>query len=133
MKKNRTFSFLRIVAVIVLLSGAAGSLYFVLDKGSNNKSILLRALFVIWVLSPFAAFLTADAICKRRAFFARKALYWMMLVVTPGSLVSYSGTFNTLLTKPAFIFLVVPLISWLLMLIVILVVRKQNARRAEPY
>jgi uncharacterized membrane protein len=42
-----------------------------------------------------------------------------MLFLTLGSLVSYSGVLSPPGTKPAFVFLVVPLISWLLMAIVI--------------
>ena len=47
-----------------------------------------------------------------------------MIVVTLGSMVGYSGAFNSPHTKPAFIFLVVPFISWLLLVTVILITRR---------
>lgn len=128
MKKNFSFSFLRTIALIVLLFGAVGSLYFVINAGRNNNSILLRALFVVWVLSPFIAFLITNTISNRSAFLTHMILYWLMLVVTLGSLVCYSGAFNTPATKPAFIFLVVPLISWLLIIIVILAARRLSGK-----
>jgi len=122
--KNISFIFLRTIALVVMLFGAVASLCFVINAGRNNNSILLRALFVIWTLSPFVAFLFADTISRRWPFLKRITLYWLMLVVTLGSLVCYSGAFNTSKTKPAFIFLIVPLISWLLMIIVILVAQR---------
>ena len=122
--KNISFIFLRTIALIAILFGAVASLYFVFNAGRNNNSILLRALFAVWTLSPFIAFLLAYAISRRWPYLKRITLYWLMLVVTFGSLVCYSGAFNTSKTKPAFIFLIVPLISWLLMIIVKLVARR---------
>jgi len=124
MKKNSSFIFLRTIALVVMLFGAVASLYFVINAGRNNNSILLRAMFVIWTLSPFVAFLFADTISRRWPFLITLTLYWLMLAVTLGSLVCYSGAFNISKTKPAFIFLIVPLISWLLMIIVILVAQR---------
>jgi len=118
-KKNPTLSLLRTVAVIAALIGALGSLGLMLHAGRKNNSVLLIALFVIWVLSPFIALLVANAISTRWSFHTRVTLYVLMLVITVGSLVSYSGVFSPPGTKPAFVFLVVPLLSWLLMAIVI--------------
>ncbi|HEY5405939.1 MAG TPA: hypothetical protein VIJ92_02590 [Ginsengibacter sp.] len=120
MENNHSFGFLRTTALIALLFGAVGSLYFIINAGRNNSSILLSALFVIWVLSPFIAFLIANSISKSWSFLTRKTIYWLMLIVTVGSLIFYSA-FKIPGTKRTFIFLIVPLISWLLMIIVILV------------
>ena len=130
MENNHSFGFLRTTALIALLFGALGSLYFVINAGRNNSSILLPALFVIWVLSPFIAFLIANSISKGWSFLTRKIIYWLMLIVTVGSLIIYSA-FNTPGTKRTFIFLVVPLISWLLIIIVILVTRRLSRRKTE--
>jgi hypothetical protein len=123
MENNRSFSLLRTIALIALLFGAVGSLYFVINAGRNNSSILLPALFVIWVLSPFIILLIANSISKRWSFLTRKTIYWLMLIVTVGSLIFYSA-FNTPGTKRTFIFLIVPLISWLLIITVILMTRR---------
>lgn len=122
-KKILTLGFLRIIALIVLISGTVGSLYFVIKAGRNNNSVLLRALFVFWVVSPFVAFVVTDIISKHWSYLARKTLCWLILSVTLCSLGFYSGVIK-LQTKPAFIFLVVPLISWLLIITGILITRK---------
>ena len=106
------------MALIVLLAGATGSLGFMFNAGRNQKSILLIALFTAWVLSPFLALLVADIISKRWTIFTRGTLYFLILFITLGSLVSYSGALSLPGTKPAFKFLIVPLISWLLIVIV---------------
>ena len=127
MENNRFFSSLRTIALIALLFGAVGSLYFVINAGRNNTSILLPALFIIWVLSPFIILLIANSISKRRSFLIRKTIYWVMLIITVGSLIFYSE-FNTPGTRRTFIFLVVPLISWLLIIIVILITRRLSRK-----
>jgi hypothetical protein len=50
----------------------------------------------------------------------------LMLFLSLGSLAAYSGTFSQPTTRPAFMFLVIPLISWLLMMIVIPITRRMS-------
>jgi len=114
--RSRSSNLLRIMAVLV---GAAGSVGLTLYTGRHNDSVLLIVLFATWVLSPFMALLVANMVSKRWLVSTRVTLYILMLVITIGSLVSYSGALSPPRTKPAFVFLVVPLISWLLMTIVI--------------
>lgn len=112
---------LRTLAVIAVLVGAVGSLVRVLYVGRQNNSFFLIALFVGWVLSPFVAMLAGNVIAKRWSASARVTLYYLMLFIPLGSLVVYSGVLSPPGTKGAFVFLVVPLVSWLLMGIAILV------------
>ena len=120
MESNQSFSVLRTIALIALLFGAVGSLYFVINAGRNNRSILLPALFVIWVLSPFIILLIANSVSKRWSDLTRKTIYLLMLCVTIGTLIFYIA-FNTHGNKRTFIFLIVPLISWLFIIIVIFI------------
>ena len=122
MKKFLTLSFLRTIALIMLLGGAVGSLGLMLNAGRHTP-VLLLLLFVVWVLSPFMALLVANMVSKRWPVITSVTLYWLMLLLSLGSLVSYNGTFSQPGTRPAFIFLVVPFISWLLILLVIPVAR----------
>jgi hypothetical protein len=126
MKKILTLSLLRTVALVVVLAGVVGSISLVLYKGRNNESVLLIALFVAWVLSPFVALLLADKVSKRWTDFTRKTLYILMLALTILSLLSYSGVLSPMETKTAFVFLVVPLISWVLIVILLLIARSQS-------
>jgi hypothetical protein len=126
MEKTLTLKFMRIVALIVLLMGVIGSFCLVLYNGRNNKSILLISLFVLWVLSPFVAFLIADKVSIRWTDTIRKTLYIIILALTLVSLLSYSGLLIPAGTKTAFVFLVVPLISWVVIAIFILIARSKS-------
>jgi uncharacterized membrane protein YhaH (DUF805 family) len=126
MKKILTLNLLRTVALVVVLAGVVGSIILVLYKGRNNDSVLLIALFLAWVLSPFIALLVADKVSKRWTDFTRKTLYILMLALTILSLLSYSGVLRPTETKTAFVFLVLPLISWVLIVILLLIARSQS-------
>jgi hypothetical protein len=111
---------LRTVAMIAVLAGASGSVGLMLRVGHRNNSRILLALFGIWVLSPFIALVWANVVSKRWSVLTRAALYSLMLVLTLGSLAAYGEVaLGPPRAKPAFIFLVVPLASWLLIAIVI--------------
>jgi len=119
MKIILNLSLFRTMALIIILAGALGSLGFVLSAGRNNNSVLLVALFVTWTLSPFAALLIANSVSKSWSVLTRSTLYTLMMVLSVGALVAYSGVLSLPNMKPAFIYLIVPLVSWLLILIVI--------------
>ena len=102
----------------------------VLRTGRHNHSVLLVGLFTIWVLSPFMALLAANVVSKRRPALTRVALFSLALVLTLGSLAAYSGAWSPPKAKPAGVFLVVPLISWIVMAIVIPIAASLS-RRSE--
>src|SRR5713226_4949856 len=78
---------LRATGLIAVLFGAAGSVGLMLRAG--HPPLFLRVLFLIWVLSPFAALLLADMVSKRWPVLTRATLYSVMLVITVGSLAIY--------------------------------------------
>ncbi len=127
-KKNSNQGFLGTIALIAALVGAVGSLYFMFSAGRKQNSIILLGLFTAWVLSPFVGLFISNKISSRWTFPARALLYWLMIILTIGSLVAYSGAFNTPQTKNAFIFLIFPLISWFLIVIVFLIARKISSK-----
>jgi len=127
-EKTFNTTFLRTVSLILVSVGAVGSLYFMFNASRNQKSILLITLFTAWILSPFVGLFLTDKFSNRWTATARASLYWLMIILTIGSLVAYSGAFNTPNTKNAFVFLIVPLISWLLMTIVILTARRLSRK-----
>jgi hypothetical protein len=123
------FRLLRVIAFIAVLAGASGSLAFTLYAGRHNRSAILPILFAGWVLSPFAGLLSASNVyAKRWSDHARLVLYSLMLVLAFGSVVSYSGILNPRDMKPAFIFLIVPLVSWLVIVIVIAIARSVSTK-----
>lgn len=122
---------LRRAALIAVLAGAVGSLGFLLRAGRRTPRLLL-ALFVFWVLSPFVALAWANVVSKRWPVVTRAALYTVMLVLTLGSLAIYGAVvLGPLRAKPAFVFLVVPLASWLLIAIVVPIAALISGRLAR--
>jgi len=122
-------SFMNTFAFIVVLGGGVGSLILMFTAGRNQRSILLIIMFTSWVLSPFIGLVVANVISKRWSMSTRTALYFLILFITLGSLICYSGAFNLSGTKPAFKFLIVPLISWLLIAIVIPTTQKISRKK----
>jgi hypothetical protein len=107
---------LRAAALLAVLAGAAGSFGLMLHAGRRNDSRILLVLFTIWVLSPFVALVLADVVSKRWSVLTRATLHSVMLVLTLGSLAIYGDVaFGPPRAKTAFVFIVVPPASWLLM------------------
>jgi hypothetical protein len=105
---------LRQVALIAVLFGAVGSLGLLLRAVRHNDSKVLLVLMAIWVLSPFMALLGAHVISKNWSVPTRATVYGVMLVVTLGSLVVYGADALWPFTaKAAFVFVLVPPLSWL--------------------
>jgi hypothetical protein len=119
-------TFLRTVALVFVSAGAIGSLYFMLNASRHQKSIFLIAFFTAWILSPFVGFFITDKFSRRWTVTARAFLYWLIIILTIGSLAAYSGAFNTPTTKNAFVFIIIPLISWVLIATVILIARRRS-------
>lgn len=111
---------LRAVALIAVVAGAVGSVGLMLRAGRSTPRLLL-VLFVIWVLSPFAALAWANMVSKGWSPLTRATLYCVTLVLTLGSLAIYG---DVVVVAPAgsanaFRFVVVPPSSWLLITIVV--------------
>ena len=128
MKKILNIRILRSTALIVILTGAVGSLFLTFHMGRKNNALLLTLLFAVWVLSPFIAFLMSDVISKSWSVFARSALYCLVVVLTLGSLLYYGGVLSFHGAKPAFAFLFFPFISWILLVILILLIERFSGR-----
>lgn len=103
------------VAVLSVMAGAGVSVGFTVFTGRYNSSVLLIVLFVGWVLSPYIALLLFNAVATRWSVLKRLALHSLMILITLGSLVLYCGLWQVPGAKPAFVFLIVPLLSWFLM------------------
>jgi phosphate/sulfate permease len=111
---------LRSAALIALLAGAVGSVGLLLRAGQASDQRMLLVLIAIWVLSPLVALAVADVFSKRWSATTRTVLYCVMLVVTLGSLAMYvDDAVRPRRAQAAFVFVVVPLASWLLMVVVI--------------
>ena len=111
---------LRSAALIAVLVGAVVSAGLVLREGQRTPRFLL-VLFVLWVLSPFMAVVLAEVISKRWPVLSRAPLHGVSLVFTLGSLAIYGALVLGLATaRPAAVFLLVPLASWMLIAIALI-------------
>ena len=120
---------LRAMALTAVGAGAGGAVASMLWVGRRNPSRVLLVLFAIWVLSPFVALVLANVVSWRWSALTRAALYSVILILTVGSLAIYGNVaFSPPGPKPAFMFLVVPLGSWLLMIIVVPMVALVSGR-----
>jgi len=122
---------LRATALTTLFVGTIGSIYFMLNVGSNQKSIILIVLFTIWVMSPFVGLFFATRLTKRRTGNLNSRYYLTMIVLSIFSLTAYSGILTPTQTKPAFNFLVVPFLSWLIILSIIFITKRQNLKQHQ--
>ena len=110
---------LRATALIAVIAGAVGSFGLMLHAGRHQRSLILIGLFTVWDLSPFVALVCAHVVSKHWSVLTRATLYGVMLVLTLGSLAIYGNVaLGPPRPKPAFVFLVVPPASWLLIAIV---------------
>ena len=119
----------RALALVAVMTGAAGSLGLMLSAGSRQRSLVLIGLFTGWVLSPFVALAWAGFVSKGWPSFARATLYGLMLLLTLVSLGMYDGILPMLPgSRPAAVFLVVPLGSWVLIAIAAFAARSRLMR-----
>jgi hypothetical protein len=125
-KEEQLFNqkFLRLIALTAVFVGAVVSLFFMFNAGRNQKSIALLILFTGWVLSPFIGFFMLDRISSNWKNTARLLLYCLITFLAIGAMVAYSGILIPTQTKNAFIFLIAPLISWILIVIFFLILTK---------
>jgi hypothetical protein len=119
---------LRAVALIAVIVGALSSFGLMLSVGHYNFNILM-VLFTIWDLSPFLALIFIDFFSRHSPVFNRARLYVVMLVVATASVAIYGSVVLRAPAQPAFAFLVVPLVSWVLLIIVVLITRLQGVNR----
>ena len=123
---------LHAAALIAVLAGAVGSVGLMLHAGRNNPSRLLLVLFALWVLSPFLALVLANMVSKRWSVLTRATLYTVMLVLAVGSLVIYGVVaLGPPRPKTAFVFVVVPPASWLLIAIAVPIAALISGRQSR--
>lgn len=105
-------------AEIAAVIGAVGSVALTLYAGRNNNLPFLMILMSGWVLAPFIGFALASKYAGSWAASTRAVLDGVILVVAVASLVLFArGALRPPASKPAAVFVAVPIAAWLLMLI----------------
>jgi hypothetical protein len=112
-------SFLRTATLVASLTGALGSLGL-LFHASRTRPPLLMALFVIGVLSPFVAIVFTRVVSRRWTVPTQVTLCIVTLVIALSSLAVYlNDALRPRRAQAAFVYIVVPMASWLVLAIVI--------------
>ena len=114
-------SLLGTTAQIVTVVAGTVSVGLLLYLGRRNKSIVLRVLFSIWVLAPFALSVLLNLLLTKRASsLTQKIFQAAMLIVSVFSLVLY---FDTVLrppvSQPVARFVALPVISSIVIILVV--------------
>ena len=129
-RSGRLLGGLRAAALIAVLAGAVASAGLTVYVGRGGRSYFLMGLFVLWVLSPFVALAVATVVSRSWPAATRATLYGAMLVVPLISLAFYADVaFGPPRPQPAFVFLVVPLGSWLLVAMAVGIAALLSRRR----
>lgn len=110
-------SIFRIFTLIVTIVGSIGAVVYVLNANQRNESLVLVGLFVAWVVSPFLGLFAAESLSKGRSESTHAKLYLLMMFISISTLAIYSDSLPLPKREPAFYYLVVPAVSWILMLI----------------
>jgi hypothetical protein len=112
------------------LLGAVGSAGFLLRAGQRT-SLLLLVIMLLWVLAPFVILAFAEMVLKRWPVFVQKTVYSLMLVITLGSLAIYlDDALRPRRAQAAFVFVAVPLVSWLLIAITVPIAALLSRKRS---
>jgi uncharacterized membrane protein YeiB len=80
---------LRKAGLLAIMIGGVGSVAVTLYTGGRNPSVILMALFAIWVLLPFVALAAAAVMSAPWSALTRTALSAPMLVTTIDTLAIY--------------------------------------------
>jgi hypothetical protein len=122
---------LPLLALVMVFACAAGSLVLVLTAGKQNHSFLLRALFLVWVLLPFIAMVVVFLVSHEWVNAARKNVCWLIFLLSLGSLLAYLELQGIAGTRPAVIFLVIPVLSSSVLVLTALSLSKNKNRPGE--
>lgn len=122
---------LGLTARAAVVIAALGSITLMFYGGRHNPSAFLLILFALWDVSPFIGLALARRQSERWPAGGQLTLYLVMLLIAIGSLAIYvNAVFISPPAKLAAPFLIVPLVSWAVLLIVVLVVVFR--RRSQP-
>ena len=112
---------LRRAALIALLAGSVVAAALTLYAGRNNSSRILTILFVVWVLSPFLGAAFAILRWRRGSALTRATLDVAAVLLTFATLAAYAlHDLGYWKVKTGTVFLMVPLVFWLLLGIVLM-------------
>ena len=95
--------------------------------GQRQRSVLLIAMFTVWVLLPYVALTVLNMRARAWSAEARHSVQYATLLISLASLARYVAVvLRPLKSQPASTFLIVPLASWIAIGIVALVAMRTS-------
>jgi hypothetical protein len=120
---------LRQASLLANVAGAVGATGFLLHARQHPPKLLLM-IFVVWVLSPYAALSVASFLSQRWTSGTRTALYGVMILIALGTLTIYGAdAVWPRKAQPAFVFVLVPPVAGLIAITVVGVAGYLSRRR----
>jgi hypothetical protein len=108
------------VAQTAAVIGAVGAVALTLYAGRDNGLPFLMILMGGWVFAPFFGYAVIRKIAGRRSSFPLASLDGVVIVIAVVALAIYAQNVQHPPTsKPAVVFVAVPIASWVVMLIVV--------------
>jgi hypothetical protein len=120
---------LRGLSCALLTIAAAASLMFMFHFGGRNPSIVLVTLFAGWVASPFVGACVLILSSRRWSNTGGVVVAVAALVMAAAALMFYGGAIPLRGFPPAFRYLAVPFVSWVLLVGVGVGLALTNSRR----
>ena len=110
------------VAQTAAVIGAVGAVALTLYAGRDNGLPFLMILMSGWVFAPFFGYAVIRKIAGRRSSFPLASIDGVVIVIAVVALAIYAqNVLHPRSSKPAAVFVAVPIASWAVMLIVVAV------------
>ncbi len=129
---SNKYNFLKLLQTLspfILAIGAIGSVILVSLAGQHSNQHFLQLLFDIWVFSPFGIIILIKKFSKKWSTITQSLINFLILFLTVASLIIYTiVNINLPSSHLAFPFVVIPLLSWFIILIVFLIAKLMSRK-----
>jgi hypothetical protein len=120
--KNDLFRLPKVSASVSIIAGIVSIV--LLFNASEHPPIILRTLFIGWVLVPYIGMIIITNITKKRDEKSQRLIFYSLISLSLLSMIAFTGIFRPENSKPAFTWLIVPLVSWIIIAIILLISKK---------
>ena len=124
---NNPYKLVHAAALPALLIAAVWSLCLMFIAGHSNKSVVLMSLFTLWVVSPYVALFMIN----RKSAVTVKQRNYLTITISVCSVIFYTVGYLSPGKTPAFVFLLIPFMSWLLIGSAIVISKKNNKIKSD--
>ena len=113
--------------MLVLVASAVGALMSMFTVGHRQRSVVLMAMFTVWVLSPFVALWLINGKARRWDPPAGSGLEYATVLISLAALGRYVWVLiRPVEHQPASTFMIVPFASWVAIAVAAGVARRQS-------